>query len=521
MQYWIDAEGMGHNFFYAFPVSLLILFLILKGRRVRFLLPSLLITLVIVNPVFYKYWEKLGLYAYWRVLWVVPVVPIVAALVPAATEKVWNVTIYKPLIGKISRALIVTVCFVGIILSGSFVYNTARGQFEIAGVSSTKLPDYVVQIADKLLELDKQPRIIAQDPIGVYIRQYTGEIDSLFGRDAHGYITFGASKNAAIVQNELINLDSDLRITKQFMLDNDYDFLITNRNAGKDFELIDRVGDYGIYKATGVPSIIKKRNELGQVVSETTIDKTGKPENNGLGFASIIYSYDDNGFVNHKAWFTEINEPYMHSSGYFGLNEVHDSKGNLIARYYLNDKDIETDRADGFSKVEWITDGTDKVILLDEGGRQIDITGINLVKDADDNWSEWISPQYYTANSCIVTDTVVLGEKKEGDNYSCQFEIEFRNVSVAQGHEFLFQTQGAVDNGWNVNNVWGLFAVLHDSPPDGVYQYSMTCRLDEDMANASEFDIGFRCDNWSSGEFRIRKIKIEKNTQPSEWTQGL
>ena len=55
MQEWIIAESTGHYFFYAFPVCLVLLF---------FLIPNVVITLVIVNPLFYKYWDSLGLYAY-------------------------------------------------------------------------------------------------------------------------------------------------------------------------------------------------------------------------------------------------------------------------------------------------------------------------------------------------------------------------------------------------------------------------------------------------------------------------
>ena len=76
MENWIAAESFGHSFFYAFPICLIVLFALLKGRRLRFLVPGLVITLVIVNPLFYKYWEELGLYAYWRILWIVPVLPV-------------------------------------------------------------------------------------------------------------------------------------------------------------------------------------------------------------------------------------------------------------------------------------------------------------------------------------------------------------------------------------------------------------------------------------------------------------
>ncbi len=84
---WIEAEGSGRWFFVAFPVILLCLFIWFKGCRVRFLIPSLIISIVIINPWFYRAWDKLGLYAYWRILWVVPVIPVVAGLVLSISER--------------------------------------------------------------------------------------------------------------------------------------------------------------------------------------------------------------------------------------------------------------------------------------------------------------------------------------------------------------------------------------------------------------------------------------------------
>ena len=86
--HWLEAEGTGHWFFYIFPVVLFILFFILRGRRMVFLVPCLLMTAVIVNPVFYQVWDGLGLYAYWRILWAVPVIPVIASFVPGVTERI-------------------------------------------------------------------------------------------------------------------------------------------------------------------------------------------------------------------------------------------------------------------------------------------------------------------------------------------------------------------------------------------------------------------------------------------------
>lgn len=100
----------------------------------------------------------------------------IAALVPVVTEKIdsaaeGNDLINSPWLNGVSKLILIAIGVVGIIFGGSFVYNTSRGQFEIPTADGSKVPGFVVDIADRLLELDEHPRVIAQDPIGVYIKR--------------------------------------------------------------------------------------------------------------------------------------------------------------------------------------------------------------------------------------------------------------------------------------------------------------------------------------------------------------
>ena len=42
----------------------------------------------------------------------------------------------------------------------------------------------------------------------------------------------------------------------------------------------------------------------------------------------------------------------------------------------------------------------------------------------------------------------------------------------------------------------------------------------EKMVHATTFNLGFRCDYWNSGMFRIRKVKVEYGDTATEWTLG-
>lgn len=571
IRYWIEAEGNGHWFFIAFPVCLFILFIWFKGRRVRFLIPSLLISTVIINPWFYKKWNELGLYAYWRILWIVPVIPVIAGVIPSITEKIRKSWL---------KSIVVAIGIGMFVFGGTFLYNGPGGSFVEAN-NAAKLPDNVVAVADRLLEFDKHPRVITQDPVGVYIRQYTGSIDTLYGRDLHGYI-HTASKSAQEI-NQAINTDSFSTISEE-MLNEEYDYLVMiSRETDDSLKLIDCIGQFSIYAANGNPTKRVIRNEQGQVISISILDENGKLINNENGIATIIFDYDsegniirefhtnvegegvadDKGIAGYEwAWdnfehivmertlgengkpitafqryaevrrefrgdkvvreqyYDEEGNPAIQLAGYAGIaQEWNDNR--LVSKVYLDADGNPINRIDGYSKADWAN--TD-VVFYDIDGNTVPLEGINLYRERTvnlDGWSEWITPNLDTNNHGLVIGYYNLGEKKEEDVYSCQFEIEFKNVSCSNPDSFLFCTQGTTDGAWSVWNPWDHIVYLTDVPEDGIYHYSTTCVIDKKMAEAKEFQIGFRCDNWDTGSFRIRKIKIEKSNVPSDWSPGI
>ena len=303
IRYWIETEGAGHWFFIAFPVVLICLFLWFKGRRVRFLIPSLLISLVIINPWFYQKWDELGLYAYWRILWVVPVIPVVAGIVPSITER----------IGKTWVKAVVAAVGVGLIVfGGTFLYNGTGGSF-VEAANAAKLPEYVVKVADRLLELDEHPRVIAQDPIGVYLRQYSGKISTIFGRDIHGYILKAESDSRNIFHS--INNDEFIEIS-QFMLDDGYDYLIYSNNPGDTFKLIDKVGEYGLFQPIGKQTVKKERNELGQVIAITSIDEQGKAISSSIGYTTACLEYNNEGRICEEIHISDESKSNNPITGY-------------------------------------------------------------------------------------------------------------------------------------------------------------------------------------------------------------
>ena len=64
-------------------------------------------------------------------------------------------------------------------------------------------------------------------------------------------------------------------------------------------------------------------------------------------------------------------------------------------------------------------------------------------------------------------------------------------------------------------------STLEEVPQDGVYNYTASVTVNADMAKISKFGVGFRCDFWSDGAFRVRKVKVEKGDTVSERSAGM
>lgn len=499
IRYWIETEGTGHWFFVAFPVCLLALFIWFKGRRVTFLIPSLLMSIVIINPWFYKAWEKLGLYAYWRILWIVPVIPVIAALIPCISERIqWSWM--KAVVAAVGVGLIV--------FGGTFLYNGTGGTF-VEAANAAKLPDYVVQIADRLLELDDHPRVITQDPVGVYIRQFSGKIMTLYGRDILGSYISTPNDNAKKVNAILNDPHSNKAEVAQLMANEGYDYLIYSGSLDQNFKHVNNVGNYNIYKTLVSPSKIKERNDMGQITTVSTVNEHGKLINNEISYSTIHVRHDTyNNLI--AEWRTNAEGRIVeYPTGHAFMEQEWENADELKLRRYLDTDRNLTQRMDGYSRVEWIvnSEGVRSIHLYNASGEEISIEGLNLAvfeEGASEEWSDWITPQYDISNSTFTIGKVILGDKTAGDVYSCQIEIEFQGVAATEGRRFLFRTQGAQDGSWEAGNVWNNKIVDITEPvEDGLYRYGASTRITEEMASISSFDVGFRCDNWASGAFRV------------------
>lgn len=150
----------------------------------------------------------------------------------------------------------------------------------------------------------------------------------------------------------------------------------------------------------------------------------------------------------------------------------------------------------------------------------VQVGGRNLARNTSNEWSDWITPR---PNSIDVTassgSTIYFPlEINVGDEYYIQCEIEFDNVTPSDGKRSYFALQGAVDGKWEANkfNPWS--ANIHDVK-NGVIKFSnkVTSKV-KPTPTEIYADCSFRVDNWATGRYRWRRIKVEIGNKPTDWS---
>ena len=278
----------------------------------------------------------------------------------------------------------------------------------------------------------------------------------------------------------------------------------------------------------GIITILTESDTFGNIVYQYRTDADGNGVADADGTAGFRRTYDNRHRILTDEELGADGLPVFRTAGYAAFAQEYDESGRLVRRRYLDTDGHPVTRTDGYAEARWIineTTGAYDISFYTEAGEPIRDNQINLAMDipgSSENWSAWMQPAYNEVNSCMNIGSLNLGNKKEGDAFTCQIEIEFRNVKATEGQAMRFWTQGSADGMWDKGNVWNSNLINLDAPPqDGIYSFTVTNSVNEKMAGVSNFDLGFRCDYWQSGSFRVRKIKVEKGDTAGEWTPGI
>lgn len=160
---------------------------------------------------------------------------------------------------------------------------------------------------------------------------------------------------------------------------------------------------------------------------------------------------------------------------------------------------------------------------------KVQVGGRNLARETSSEWSEWVTPKANWENWCrMICDIYLSNDKKVGDEYTAQIEIEFADVNKGTGTmPFMMQAQGngikpdgSID--WSKNTgVWNARLLnLKEPPKNGIYKYVAVIPIyNEYQLEYTKFSCNIRTDNWDGiGKYRYRCVKHEKGNKPTDWT---
>lgn len=225
-----------------FLAALIYLFFEEKRKPVRILLIYLpvLVLLVYFNPLFYKvFYEVAGSEIYFRMLWLLPIVPVLAYT---------GVSIYDRVSEKAKLPLLALLICV-FMVSGRLVYlnplfSKAENQYHV--------PDYVVHICDVIEVEGREVMAVFPQEFLLYVRQYSPIVCMPYGRDG---IIYQGNPFYNLMESDAIEAEVLAEYAKQarchyIILSEDKE--ITGNLLQYDYEVFDRIDGYVIYRDTTI-----------------------------------------------------------------------------------------------------------------------------------------------------------------------------------------------------------------------------------------------------------------------------
>lgn len=242
--YWY-RDLYGDGFYLTLAMAAYVyLFVYYKESRKRFLYPIAMLVFCIINPVlYYKVYVKI---IYWRLFWMIPDGIMIAwalTLLVRQCKKVWE------------KAAVLLFVGVVVLIKGTSVYQ--NGEFT-PWQNAEKVATEVVDVCDVMLNIEKEPRCILPQTLYCEARQYSGDIQMMYGRNVNGFILWTPDeiKNMYYaMESETPDFDYILSHAQSL----DYDFVVTYERNVISEEVLSQyqyaevacVDGYRIYHAVG------------------------------------------------------------------------------------------------------------------------------------------------------------------------------------------------------------------------------------------------------------------------------
>ena len=220
-----------------FILALIYIFFRAKELRRILFWPSLLLILLLWNPILYEFlWKRIlalaSSTAVWRIFWVIPVLSVIGFAC---------VHLVRSLKGPWMQGAAAAVFLAVIAFTGTYVYTAPETSFSTAE-NKYKIPTQTIYVAEALLQLDDAPRVVMDEGLIYYMREYSSAIHMMYGRDVFGYITWHGQQYQDVLE-ALRNINEEnLQHVANRMRELDYEYLVINRNQGYDEEMFQKAG---------------------------------------------------------------------------------------------------------------------------------------------------------------------------------------------------------------------------------------------------------------------------------------
>lgn len=247
----VSAYIGGSGIIWLYLISVIYILIADKHKRTSVIYPTLILMLIVVNPISYQYiWTRLLETTYWRTLWMIPMIAIIAYAMVSIILTAKNYIIK----GVIVVAFAAIICFCGDnVYRYDVNFETVQNQY--------KIPQEVIEVADALNELKKDNEnavVVVDGTLYSYIRQYDTGIRLLYGRDAEGYISSIYDNDAkyGLYQQVKSNITDKYWFTTALEIF-EVDYFVLKNNVQLDEEYLEEKGyvwtenvsNYKIYKS--------------------------------------------------------------------------------------------------------------------------------------------------------------------------------------------------------------------------------------------------------------------------------
>lgn len=211
-----------------------------KEHRKSIIYPIIVILVFVLNPIIYQ--KLLKNMSYWRMFWMIPDAIIISYAITDIIKKckaLW------------SKVILILACMGMIIFFGKNVYN--RDVFDIIK-NPQKVSADTETVCEAILAIDKHPRCIMPDGMYVEARQYNGDIELMYGRNADGYINELDDRYMNVhyqMQSETPNYDYVFSVARE----DEYSYVVCNKNKPVSDDILQMygysscidVGNYWVY----------------------------------------------------------------------------------------------------------------------------------------------------------------------------------------------------------------------------------------------------------------------------------